>query len=110
MRVAIRSMAPCSVDAPIDISSFYRHFGRNGRVWPPAGLAQGLNPRPGGRLVVTESQVQGSEPSKERQDVPVTPPTEPPPAPVQDPPAEPDPTPYVVWAGRWDQTGVNDHD
>jgi general stress protein YciG len=40
----------------------------------------------------------------------VTPPTEPPPAPVQDPPAEPNPAPYIVrGAGRRDPTGVNDH-
>jgi hypothetical protein len=59
-----------------------------------------------------ESQTQGPEPSKEPQDVPVTPPTEPTPAPVQDPPAEPNPTPYVVRGDRASgpKTGVNDHD
>src|SRR5689334_17772854 len=39
---------------------------------------------------------QGAEPSKEPQDAPELPPTEPEPAPVQDPPAEPNPAPYVV--------------
>lgn len=38
----------------------------------------------------------GDEPSKEPQDAPETPPTEPQPTPVQDPPAEPNPAPYVV--------------
>ena len=38
----------------------------------------------------------GGEPSKEPQDAPELPPTEPDPAPVQDPPAEPNPAPYVV--------------
>lgn len=38
----------------------------------------------------------GTEPSKEPQDAPEVPPTEPEPMPVQDPPAEPNPAPYVV--------------
>jgi uncharacterized protein len=37
-----------------------------------------------------------AEPSKEPQDPPDLPPTEPEPAPVQDPPAEPNPAPYIV--------------
>jgi uncharacterized protein len=43
-----------------------------------------------------KDQKQGAEPSKEPQDAPEIPPTEPEPAPIQDPPAEPNPAPYVV--------------
>jgi general stress protein YciG len=43
-----------------------------------------------------KDQKYAAEPSKEPQEAPELPPTEPEPAPVQDPPAEPNPAPYVV--------------
>jgi general stress protein YciG len=41
-------------------------------------------------------QITVPEPSREPEEAPETPSTEPPPMPVQDPPAEPGPAPYVV--------------